>query len=1160
VHFRISTIGSGKQGNWQVDRTRSAPPGAPKCDSKVIDTKGTDNATVARTGPPGGPEPWFVEFEYAGADAEDLVMTALHEFTVEGLLPFASIDDEPSFLPAVSTRSDFDVLLVAEGTYPFHFGGVSTWCHLLIESLPDVRFHVMALSADASTPLRFTMAPNVVDYRPTPLWGLLDPAEVDQTYSIRRMFRRRRTRPSAVERDFVPAFLEYLTELFGADSDPARLASAIHAMYRFLSVNDFGRVARSEVVWEAFRSFMIRAVPELGARHGYHVVPTLYELSTAFTVAMHGLFTLSRPLPDVDVVHTAMAGTCTLVAAAVKLEYGAGFLLSEHGVYLRESYLALADGKEGIAAKVLNLAFARRMTTLTYFLADQISPCCDYNQRWEVVNGADRNKLRTIYYGVDSELYRPEPRDEAAPLTVVWAGRINPLKDLETLIGAAAVVHADMANVKFHLYGSAAAEDEEYYARCLELRAELGLEDVVEFKGFSDRTQDVFNSGDVVALTSISEGFPYSTLEAMLCGKAVVATAVGGLSEQLGDSGVLVEPRRPDEFGKALLTVLRDDELRGRLGRGARERACTYFDVDQCAEAFLDTYRRLSDGPVDSGANDDEFCALARVFDMADRIAPGATAERTSPELAWRATPAAVVGTEVRGLVELASSRLCNPIDAQEVSAFLESTGVTDVTARARYRAADVFELGRTVLEALRFGPTAELRVPSPPNRQRKTGFKPAMLSVQTMLLVVVTYASVQVLRWLGGWTPGRTLGMSLGVSGAVLMAGGLMSALVRRVSIYTSLERPAALRAQLKRALLTAAILAVGVGGVGVGVSLLVGSPETIDLATALMAFGAVSAVWMTSGELALLERPWVGISSALGLGVLIGVDRALEASTDHHLAFAAATGVSVVLGINSLGLARACARLRDQPSGRREPNLPNLRFWLAEATPYMAVTMLSIAVVVISHLLGWIGPRVDGLSLRQSRDAYTIAMVAALLPLVLCASITDSYIRSLWVNLVEVIERAPADQHGIVATELRWWLGRARWRYATSMIWLSNLALAGFLFARHLGWLDHLEPGDGGVSLTLVFVLALLGYFLLGLGQLNLALPLTLARPRMVIPVMMLALMVTVVAGVALALLWMPLAAGGLVAGAAVQYLGTHRLLRDVMASSDYFLVTSF
>jgi polysaccharide biosynthesis protein PelF len=1097
-------------------------------------------------------------------------VTSLEEFTIEGLLPFSSLDDEPLFLTPVPLRGDFEVLLVAEGTYPFHFGGVSTWCHLLIESLPDVRFHVMALSADASTPLRFTLAPNVVDYRPTPLWGLLDPAEVDQTYSLATMFRRRRTSPSNVEREFVPAFLDYLVELYGEQSDSSRLASAIHKMYRFLSVNDFGRVARSEVVWDAFRTFMTRAVPELGARHGYHVVPTLYELSTAFTVAMHGLFTLSRPLPNVDVVHTAMAGTCTLVAAAVKLEHGAGFLMSEHGVYLRESYLALADGKEGITAKLLNLAFARRMTSLTYFLADQISPCCDYNQRWELINGADQLKLRTIYYGVDPDLYRPDPKDDTGPLTVVWAGRINPLKDVETLIGAAAVVHAAMPDVQFHLYGSAAQEDEEYYARCLELRAELGLTDVVEFKGFSDRTQDVFNSGDVVALTSISEGFPYSTLEAMLCGKAVVATAVGGLSEQLGDFGLLVEPRRPEEFGQALLSLLVDDERRRRLGRGARERARTLFAADQCGAAFLASYRRLSehrDGGDPCGAHRVDVADVVDVVDVVDvassparpitRVA--ASGRAASGRAASERRPA-VLTTEVRALVDLAAERLRNPIDSQEVSAFLESSGVTDVTARSRYDASNVFELGATVLEALRFGPAADLRAPLPPNRQRKAGFRPAMLSVQTMLLVVVTYASVQVLRWLGSWGPGQTLAMSLGVSGAVLMAGGVMSALVRRVSIYISLDRPSALRAQLKRALFTATGLGVVMAGAGSALSLLVASPQPIDVATGVMAFAAVSAVWMTSGELALLDRRWVGASAAFGLGVLIAVDRALESTTDLHLSIAVAVGVTAVIGVNGAALHHAWRALAAQPLGRREPNLPNRRFWLAEATPYMVVTMLSIAVVVVSHLLGWFGPQVNGLSLRQGRDAYTIAMVAALLPLVLCSSITDSYIRSLWANLVEVIERAPADEDGIVAAELRWWLARARWRYATWMIWLSNLAVGGFLLARRLGWLDHLESGDGAVTLTLVFVLALVGYFLLGLGQLNLALPLTLARPRMVIPVMILALVVTVVVGVGLSLVWVPLAALGLVAGAAVQYIGTHRLLRDVMASSDYFLVTSF
>src|SRR6185436_6580716 len=147
--------------------------------------------------------------------------------------------------------------------------------------------------------------------------------------------------------------------------------------------------------------------PVLAESTGYTVSRVSFgNLTSASQWIYHWLFPLSQPLPEVDVAHATMAGLCSLIAIVCKLEQGAGFVLSEHGIYLRESYFAEHRASRSLFGKMLKLAFARRMSELAYAYADVVAPCCDYNQRWELRVGADASRLQTAYYGVDGNVTR----------------------------------------------------------------------------------------------------------------------------------------------------------------------------------------------------------------------------------------------------------------------------------------------------------------------------------------------------------------------------------------------------------------------------------------------------------------------------------------------------------------------------------------------------------------------------------------------------------------------------------------------------------------------------------------------------------------------------------------------------------------------------------
>jgi glycosyltransferase involved in cell wall biosynthesis len=500
-----------------------------------------------------------------------------------------------SLPPQTGASLPLRVLLTTEATYPFHWGGVSTWCHALIRELPEVEFSLLAMSAGLYERARFEFHPNLVEFRAVPLWGLRNAWELDtQLPRAREVYRRRqRTTEASLQEGFLPSYRILLAQLLGEERDDEALARALHSIYRFVGTHDFDRSFRSRVVWETFCEEVHARFPQLVEQIGYRDTKiSLVELTSAYQWLYHWLFPLARTLPETDVVHATMTGLCALIAVVCKFEYGSGFLLSEHGVYLRECYFAYHRNTGSLFGKFLKISFARRMTQLAYSYADVVAPCCDYNHRWEKRLGVDARRIRTAYFGVDADLHSPQERRSAESPVVAWAGRIDPLKDVETLLRAAAVVHEALPEVRFLLYGSTPPGNERYQERCLKLHAELGLEGVVSFEGYSDNVVEAFAGSDLAVLSSISEAFPLSTLEAMLCGKPVVATDVGGIAEQVTpDCGRVVRPRDPEALGRAIIEVLSDSELRLNLARAARERATSLFGV----ERFRATHRSIYD-------------------------------------------------------------------------------------------------------------------------------------------------------------------------------------------------------------------------------------------------------------------------------------------------------------------------------------------------------------------------------------------------------------------------------------------------------------------------------------------------------------------------------------------------------------------------------------
>jgi glycosyltransferase involved in cell wall biosynthesis len=308
---------------------------------------------------------------------------------------------------------------------------------------------------------------------------------------------------------------------------------------------------------------------------------------------------------------------------ASKWRHGTPMVMSEHGIYLRERYLAYLNDKAPHAVRVMVLSFFRSLAGAAYLITDVLAPHSMYNRRWQLHNGADPERMWTMYNGVAPEEF-PAAASEPMVPTISFMGRIDPLKDLHTLIRAFALVRKEIPNARLRIFGGTPAVNRIYHDSCQALIDELGLAESAVLEGRIDNAVDAYHAGSIVALTSISEGFPYTVVEAMACGRPTVCTNVGGVAEAVGDTGFVVPPRDYAAVAEACVKLLRDDDLRFNLGYAARQRVLEHFTLRRSLEAYRNVYEGLAT-PITAAepAKHLRGQARARVHIPNQRIRPG---------------------------------------------------------------------------------------------------------------------------------------------------------------------------------------------------------------------------------------------------------------------------------------------------------------------------------------------------------------------------------------------------------------------------------------------------------------------------------------------------------------------------------------------------------
>ena len=201
-----------------------------------------------------------------------------------------------------------------------------------------------------------------------------------------------------------------------------------------------------------------------------------------------------------------------------------------------------------------------------------------------------RVSIVVIHNAVDLERFKPDAKSRKEIRCMLGLGDTQPVvgivgqltgrKGQMELIEAFARVSNELKDAVLLIAGAALFNRDQEYAVQLERAAEsLGIVDRVRFLGPRDDIPKLMQGLDVLVVNSHEEPFALTVLEGLSSGIAVLATSVGGTPEMIrhGQNGWLVEARDQNALGDAMQTLLRDESLRGELGRKGRLEAIARF-------------------------------------------------------------------------------------------------------------------------------------------------------------------------------------------------------------------------------------------------------------------------------------------------------------------------------------------------------------------------------------------------------------------------------------------------------------------------------------------------------------------------------------------------------------------------------------------------------
>lgn len=490
-----------------------------------------------------------------------------------------------------SNKKTADVCLILEGTYPYVSGGVSSWTHELIKAQKHLTFHIIALlPPNFDTKLRYEVPDNVL--------------------SINKIFLQKLPKGKAN--------LSIGNDEFFKQIEMPILTMQTHPDLRHLKklVNIFKQYSES-------LGYKIL----LDSQNAWKMIVRMYNSTMGDTPfldffwswrgLMGGLFSvLLAKIPPARVYHSLCTGYAGLLLARAHLEIGRPCLVTEHGIYTNERRIEISsadwlDDQKEFSLDIKKNIYERELrdfwidsfygySKLCYEACDKIITLYKGNQQFQLIDGANPEKLMIIPNGIDYDFFSNVIREEKVRPTIALIGRIVPIKDIKTYIRAVAILHNDIPNLLAYIMGPE-DEDPKYFQECKELVEHLNLQNIIEFTG-KVKIIDYLGKIDVVVLTSISEAQPLVILEAGAAGVPTVATDVGachemiyGMDEEdikIGQGGAISQLSNPTNVALELLQLLSDKKFYKDCSVAIKNRVARYYHRTEQHSVYASLYEK----------------------------------------------------------------------------------------------------------------------------------------------------------------------------------------------------------------------------------------------------------------------------------------------------------------------------------------------------------------------------------------------------------------------------------------------------------------------------------------------------------------------------------------------------------------------------------------
>lgn len=224
--------------------------------------------------------------------------------------------------------------------------------------------------------------------------------------------------------------------------------------------------------------------------------------------------------------------------------------------------------------------------------SDIIACPSNYQKQRLIKKNVENKKIVVLKNAVDTTVFKPlKEMPEKSSFRVLFFGRLVKWKGIDFLIEAIKILSFKFRDIELEIIGSGPQEKN--------LKEKVSLLELknVFFSGKIEHSMlpKKIWLADVIVFPSLYDPYPHSVLEAMACGKPVIATSVGGIPEQIKNnfSGLLVKPFSSSEIVEAIKKLYFSEELRKKLGRNAELTASKHFSWDKVIKEYISFYESL---------------------------------------------------------------------------------------------------------------------------------------------------------------------------------------------------------------------------------------------------------------------------------------------------------------------------------------------------------------------------------------------------------------------------------------------------------------------------------------------------------------------------------------------------------------------------------------